>query len=350
MPNQTVTARQAEQVALFKSLRFGVEVETIGPGRRQVAHAVAATLGVGFTTRYTGGGYDVWEVVGPDGRAWKFMRDGSLNDNFNGEYGGCEIVSPILTYADIDLLQKVVRAAKAAGSKVDSQCGIHVHVDAARLEGNDLVKLAETMFRRQDALFKALRVRPSREVHFCRKLSVARVEKLQKRRGVSKNATGERSLNAAWYGYYNERPAHYDGTRYHALNLHSVWTKGTVEFRLFNSTLHAGKVKAYAQLALAIVAHAKLARSAVVANQPLTREAMRVFLWRLGFLGDEFKTVRHHLLANYSGPEQAATDEDADTSEDVPEEPRSAGPLEGAEHPELYVPACGEPAAQEVSA
>ncbi|WP_426742735.1 amidoligase family protein [Gemmiger formicilis] len=31
---------------------------------------------------------------------------------------------------------------------------------------------------------------------------------------------------------------------YHALNLHSVFYHGTVEWRLFNSTLHAGEVKA----------------------------------------------------------------------------------------------------------
>ena len=36
-----------------------------------------------------------------------------------------------------------------------------------------------------------------------------------------------------WYdGYYDDRNAHYNSSRYHCLNLHSVFTKGTVEFRL----------------------------------------------------------------------------------------------------------------------
>ena len=54
----------------------------------------------------------------------------------------------------------------------------------------------------------------------------------------------------------SRRDTHYDDSRYHCLNLHSVFQKGTVEFRLFNGTVHAGKIKAYIQLCLAIGAQA----------------------------------------------------------------------------------------------
>jgi hypothetical protein len=54
------------------------------------------------------------------------------------------------------------------------------------------------------------------------------------------------SLCDIWYGEPN--------SRYHALNLHATFSKGTVEFRLFNGILHAGEVKAYVHLALAISA------------------------------------------------------------------------------------------------
>ena len=46
------------------------------------------------------------------------------------------------------------------------------------------------------------------------------------------------------------------GTRYYALNLHSVFYHGTLEWRCFESTLHAGKVRANITLALAISAQA----------------------------------------------------------------------------------------------
>lgn len=41
-----------------------------------------------------------------------------------------EIVSPVLGYDDIELLQQIVRAVRAAGARVDETCGIHVHVGA----------------------------------------------------------------------------------------------------------------------------------------------------------------------------------------------------------------------------
>lgn len=45
-------------------------------------------------------------------------------------------------------------------------------------------------------------------------------------------------------------------SRYHCLNLNSVFQKGTVELRLFNSTTHTGNIKACIQLCMAISAQA----------------------------------------------------------------------------------------------
>jgi len=97
------------------------------------------------------------------------------------------------------------------------------------------------------------------------------------------------------------------------LNLHSVFQKGTIEFRAFNGSLHAGKLKAYIQFCMAITAQAHNQRSAspiktVSENEKYT---FRVWLLRLGMIGDEFKTARKHLLDNLEGniawksPEQA---------------------------------------------
>ncbi len=49
----------------------------------------------------------------------------------------------------------------------------------------------------------------------------------------------ERSLvsRAGWEDY------HYHSSRYRACNMHSVFYHGTIEWRLFNSTLHAGEAK-----------------------------------------------------------------------------------------------------------
>ena len=96
---------------------------------------------------------------------------------------------------------------------------------------------------------------------------------------------------------------HYDESRYHALNLHSVFSKGTIEFRLFNSTLHAGEVKSYIQLCLAISHQALVQKSASRARTTSENEkyTFRTWLLRLGMIGDEFKTARHHLLKRLDG-------------------------------------------------
>jgi len=82
-----------------------------------------------------------------------------------------------------------------------------------------------------------------------------------------------------------------------------VWDKGTVEFRLFNGTLHAGKVKAYVQLCLALSWKALAGRAArhrptLTTNDKFT---FRVWLVGLGLKGKEFKTARKHLTADLSG-------------------------------------------------
>ena len=110
-------------------------------------------------------------------------------------------------------------------------------------------------------------------------------------------------LEHIWYNGRNGKYDHYDSSRYHALNLHSVFSKGTVEFRLFNSTLHAGKVKAYIQLCLAISHQALVQKCATQhrTQSPNEKYTFRTWLLRLGLIGDEFKTARQHLLQNLDG-------------------------------------------------
>ena len=77
----------------------------------------------------------------------------------------------------------------------------------------------------------------------------------------------------------------------------------TIEFRAFNGTLHAGEVKSYIQLCLAISAQALHTKAASPAR-PITdnpKYTFRCWLLRLGFIGDEFETARTHLLKRLPG-------------------------------------------------
>ena len=101
--------------------------------------------------------------------------------------------------------------------------------------------------------------------------------------------------------------SHYCSARYRGLNLHALYTKGTVEFRLFNGTTHAGKIKAYIQFCLAMSAWAinaekvpffkdttdfTPAEKAKIMNNFLTK--------RLRMRGKEFETARKHLTAAFA--------------------------------------------------
>lgn len=96
------------------------------------------------------------------------------------------------------------------------------------------------------------------------------------------------------------------------LNLHATFTKGTVEFRLFQfdkpangkqNGLHAGQLKSYIQLCLALSQMAKEVKSASAKPQQTEnpKYAIRTWLLRLGFIGDEFKTARDVFTNRLSG-------------------------------------------------
>ena len=72
---------------------------------------------------------------------------------------------------------------------------------------------------------------------------------------------------------------------------------------MFNSTLHAGEVKSYIQLCLAISHQALIQKSASHNRTQSSNEkyTFRTWLLRLGLIGNEFKTARTHLLKNLDG-------------------------------------------------
>jgi len=105
-------------------------------------------------------------------------------------------------------------------------------------------------------------------------------------------------------GYSESKSTHYHNSRYHFLNLHSFFTGNhTVELRGFNSELHAGKIRSYIVLALAINNQA-LTQTCASAKKPQVENekfAMRTYLNRIGFIGEEFANCREHLTAALSG-------------------------------------------------
>ena len=302
----------------MKDQYFGVEVEMTGITRKQAARALADYFG---TEPHQGSDYyGSWYVTDSDGRKWRFMSDSSIRKErkagtgyertSDGEYS-VEMVSPKLTYAELPKFQECVRKVRKAGAKVNSSCGLHVHVDAANHNRQSLKNLLSIMYSKEDILFKALQVDPTRVEDYCQKV---REPMLRRARQLSANETKDLTqLESIWYEGEVRNHEHYNWTRYYALNLHSVFYKGTVEFRCFNSTLHAGRAAAYINLCLAMSAQAISQRSTVMRKTQSDNElfTFRVWLVRLGLNGPEFKNTRDHLLANLDGDRAWRYDKDS---------------------------------------
>ena len=293
---------------MLKNQLFGVEAEMTGITREKAARLVAGVLGT-TPSHPESNCYHTRTIADQAARKWKIMRDSSItpirNDDTSeplDEYR-VEFVTPPLNYSDIELLQNIIRKLRENGAKAHSSCGIHIHVDGANHTAVSLRRLVNFMTARQDLIYEALQI-GDRESNWCHKLNKTLLDAMKKDKNLTKEKAEE-----IWYSRANDGYCggidhqHYNATRYHGVNLHSFFTKGTVEFRLFNSTLHAGKIKAYIQFCLAVSAWAITSQEKIVfrsmdgysPEQKVT--IMRnILTHRLGLYGDEFKTCRLHLM------------------------------------------------------
>ena len=284
----------------MRNQRFGIEIEMTGLSRATASQVLAGYWNTEAT--YVGGTYDSYIVRDDEGRQWKLVSDASIRcQNRDGssasKRNSVEFVSPICRYDDIPKIQEMIRQLKAKGARVNDSCGIHVHVDAAPHSAQTLRNVVNIMASKEDLLYKALKVQVDRE-RYCKKADLRFLDAVNNSRPRTLS-----EMEQLWYNGDSRRYLHYDDSRYRALNLHSVFSKGTIEFRLFNSTLHAGEVKSYIQLCLAISHQGLVQKSASRARTQSENEkyTFRTWLLRLGMIGDEFKTARLHLLKNLEG-------------------------------------------------
>ena len=296
-----MNAKVANQIAEMKKQTIGVEVEMNNITRRKAAQIAAEFFGTrNFSYTADRNSYSTWSAWDTQGREWKFQRDSSIEGPDDER---CELVTPILTYDDMETLQELIRRLRKAGAKSDATrcCGVHIHIGAKGHTPQTLRNLANIMASHENLLASALHLDAYRIDHYCRTVDPRFLQKVNTRK-----PTTMAMLADIWYTSHDAsygRSQHYNDSRYHMLNYHATFTKGTVEFRLFQfdaptadrkGGLHAGQLKSYIQLCLALSQMAKEVRSASCKPQQNEnpKYAMRTWLLRLGFIGDEFKTAR----------------------------------------------------------
>ena len=222
------------------------------------------------------------------------------------------MVTPILTYADMELLQGLVRVLRKAGMKSDADrgAGVHIHIGAKGHTPQTIRNLVNIMASHESQIAKAIKVDSWRQRRYCRTVDPRFLEQINRKKPSTMS-----QLADVWYESQHceyGRSHHYNDSRYHMLNLHATFTKHTIEFRLFQfdapadgkqNGLHAGHLKAMIQLCLAMSQLAKQVRFASPKPQQTENEAyaFRCWMLRRGFIGEEFKTARDFFLANMEG-------------------------------------------------
>ena len=298
------------QVAEMKTQTIGVEVEMNNIARSKAAMIAATFFGTGRCedTAHRNG-YCTWSAWDSEGREWKFQRDVSIAGPDSEK---CELVTPILTYSDMDTLQELIRQLRRAGAKSDATrgCGVHIHIGAKGHTPQTLRNLANIMASHESLIAEALNLDHDRMNRYCKTVDPKFLEVLNKKKPATMA-----ELADVWYTTQDAnygRNQHYNSSRYRMLNYHATFTKGTIEFRLFQfdepadgkqNGLHAGQLKSYIQLCLALSQMAKEVKyaSAKPQQNENPKYAMRTWLLRMGFIGEEFKTARDLLTRRLSG-------------------------------------------------
>ena len=174
--------RTARQIEEMKKQTIGVEVEMNHIKREKAAKIAASFFGTErFEYTASRNGYSTWSAWDADGREWKFQRDTSI---VGPDEEKCEMVTPILHYSDIEILQELVRKLRHAGAKSDATrgCGVHIHIGANGHTPQTLRNLANIMAGHENLLADALNLDSWRMSRYCKTVDPRFLKELNKKK------------------------------------------------------------------------------------------------------------------------------------------------------------------------
>jgi hypothetical protein len=202
--------------------QFGVEAEFFGITAEQAIEAVRA---IGVEIDFDGYTHEVMP-------RWKIVTDSSVSSQGTGRGSGLELVSPIMRGEEgLREVEKVLNAIDGAGGKVNTTCGLHVHVDTAGMTPIQRKNFFFAYVRNQDMVDRLVSKSRRNNRHYTQRYET------------------ERAIN-----HYAECVENGQGgnSRFYTVNTCSIPKYGTLEFRQHQGTLNGKKVVAWVQMLLAI--------------------------------------------------------------------------------------------------
>ena len=241
-------------------MTFGVELETHMP-----AGALARVGGHGAGVQVE------WLPAG-----WLADRDPSISAGPGRQ--ACEFVSPVLKGKEgVRQLIEVIRLIVAKGGKVNSSCGLHVHVGFNKRNAKNLAKVIAMVANFEKAIFATT--------------------------GTTRRERGHWAGSLQAYGSLDGALAGRTRTRYHVLN--TITTKPTVEFRPFAASLNVTKIVGHVLTCIALVEKSLVTKparfTAKTPNRKKTRggvgqDAVSRLLYAIGWTKGREKRVFGNLF------------------------------------------------------
>lgn len=234
---------------------FGIEIEMVGKTRSMIAKAIAGVVSgkVEHVVDEEDDNLTREDVHAANGSVWRVEDDDSLHAP---EQLRAELVSPVLTTADVGTLNNVVAAAAATGARTNPHCGVHVHIGAQDAAVEDVCRFIDVMIEEEPKLVKDFNCSPRRLQRFAKPMSPSFIRSFKRRRPKT-----QEDLARLWYGKpaaRGQRSDRYHKSRYRGLNLQSYFFRFTIEFRYFDSSLAPDRIEAYVRRCLDIANKAGL--------------------------------------------------------------------------------------------
>ena len=158
-------------------------------------------------------------------KGWEIDYDGSLDNG--AEYRPRKANHLYFNEEAKMQVKEVMALIKLHGGKVSRNCGLHIHIDATKMTNKQILTIITEFIHRQRFIVKKFDTSKDRLESMCKLLPFEGLTKIKE-----KDIAEYRKEGGKWdfeaYDYFSEK--------YHALNITSLPTKGTLEFRLFNAT------------------------------------------------------------------------------------------------------------------
>jgi hypothetical protein len=179
--------------------------------------------------------------LGTDKFSWHLEEDSSIVHK-----GGVELISPILCGFEglVESYRFLQFLSEVRGAQIDESCGFHVHhgVDVEHYRCNHLKELVRIVYAMEDYIYLLISEdRIAKDT--CRPMDLDPDVFLKLGSCEDECHDNRCRIKELWYSPDNRydassnRPARYDMTRYHGLNLHSYWYRSTIEFRYHSAVL-----------------------------------------------------------------------------------------------------------------